>query len=93
MQVGRRDVVSKRHMGSSEPATVEVCPLLPPPSKLFGFTYVSVFLERLTVPSTARISKPSLVVSVFSSKGQLVEVGQVRLAAQEHASRDWPCSL
>lgn len=53
--------------------------LLPPPAKLLGFTYVSVFMETLTVYSVVGLTNPFLAVSVFSAKGQLVEVAQVRL--------------
>lgn len=52
-------------------------PLLPPPTKNLGFTYVSVFLEKLSLPSTVGMTKPALIVSVYSSKGQLVELSQV----------------
>lgn len=49
----------------------------PAPAKLLGFTYVSVFLETLVVASAADIMKPTLTVSVYSAKGQLVESAQV----------------
>lgn len=52
-------------------------PLLPVPTKLVGFTYVSVFLETLSVASTAGMVEPSLTLSVLSAKGQLVEAAQV----------------
>lgn len=51
--------------------------LLPPPGKLVGFTYVSVFVETLTVYSVVGMTNPFLTLSVFSAKGQLVEAAQV----------------
>lgn len=51
--------------------------LLPAPTKLPGFTYVSVFLEALSVASTVGMTNPALSLSVFSAKGQLVEAAQV----------------
>ena len=77
----------KQTVGSSADATptgagfaaAAVPPLLPAPIKLPGFTYVSVFLETLSVASTAGMTEPSLSLSVFSAKGQLVEAAQVGL--------------
>ncbi|CAM9491761.1 unnamed protein product [Scytosiphon promiscuus] len=51
-------------------------PLLPVPTKLLGFTYVSIFLETLSVASTVGMVEPSLTLSVLSAKGQLVEAAQ-----------------
>lgn len=65
--------------GAGFAAAAAVPPLLPAPIKLPGFTYVSVFLETLSVASTAGMTEPSLSLSVFSAKGQLVEAAQVGL--------------
>ncbi|CAM9430236.1 unnamed protein product, partial [Discosporangium mesarthrocarpum] len=49
---------------------------LPPPGKLFGFTYVSFFMEKTTVKSTARIACPFITASVYNGKGKLTEPQQ-----------------
>lgn len=59
-------------------ADVTDTPLLKPPSKLVGFTYVSIFLEELSLPSSLKVARPTLTMSVFSPKGKPVETGQVR---------------
>eukprot|EP00752_Nemacystus_decipiens_P004997 g4543.t3 len=73
----------KQTVGSSSDAALAagaagtaVPPLLPAPTRLPGFTYVSVFLEALSVASAAGMGNPSLSLSVFSAKGQLVEAAQ-----------------
>lgn len=63
--------------------TANVSPLLPPPPKMFGFTYVSVFIEKFSLPSEGReagitMQKPLMTISVYSSKGQPIEVAQVK---------------
>ncbi|CAM9346845.1 unnamed protein product [Choristocarpus tenellus] len=51
-------------------------PLLPPPSKPFGFTYVSFFFEKMSMETTQGMVKPFLTISVFNSKGKLTEAQQ-----------------
>ncbi|CAM9455312.1 unnamed protein product [Phaeothamnion confervicola] len=50
--------------------------LLPPPKKLFGFTYASFLLEKSIVQSTATFTAPFVTVSVYNAKGQLTEAPQ-----------------
>jgi myosin-5 len=54
----------------------ERSPLLPPPEKLFGFTYVSFLLEKFTMVSTGELCSPFVTVSVYNSKGKLTEQQQ-----------------
>ncbi|KAG5193023.1 P-loop containing nucleoside triphosphate hydrolase protein [Tribonema minus] len=54
----------------------ERAPLLAPPEKLFGFTYLSLLLERTTMASTDALVSPFLSVSVYNGKGQLSEAQQ-----------------
>lgn len=63
-----------------------ISPLLPPPAKMFGFTYISVFVEKFSLPPTmgrarksgTMMSRPLLTMSVYGHKGQLMEVSQVK---------------
>eukprot|EP00903_Cladosiphon_okamuranus_P008594 g8243.t1 len=78
------------------PAAGTALPLLPAPLKLPGFTYVSVFLEALSVASTAGMgTKPFLSLSVLSAKGQLVETAQdidspeIKTASELWWGRTW----
>ncbi|CAM9150063.1 unnamed protein product [Discosporangium mesarthrocarpum] len=83
----RREVVPSsserklRHMvredsGISGRIEMDHAPLLPPPRKLFGFTYASFFVERLNVETTVGMIKPTLRVSVYNAKGKLTEEQQ-----------------
>jgi Cytoskeletal adhesion/PH domain/Ankyrin repeats (3 copies) len=66
--------VSKLMVEYFHPA--ERSPLLPPPEKLFGFTYLSFLLEKTTMSSTAELTSPFIAVSVYNAKGQLTEAQQ-----------------
>ena len=70
-------------------ADVTDTPLLKPPAKLFGFTYISVFLEKLSLASPVKLAQPALTMSVFCPKGRPVETAQVRAKRLELEARQW----
>mmetsp|Transcript_16662 Transcript_16662/g.23589 ORF Transcript_16662/g.23589 Transcript_16662/m.23589 type:complete len:1681 (+) Transcript_16662:67-5109(+) len=48
-------------------------PLQPPPDKLYGFTYLSVLIEKTNMGSTGGVFSPLLTISVYNAKGQVSE--------------------
>jgi myosin-5 len=50
--------------------------LLPPPKKLQGYSYLSIYLEKNSMPSTSALENPFLTISVYNARRSLVEPQQ-----------------
>jgi len=65
------EVIHKISVGNMH--TASRTPLLPPPTKLQGYTYLSLYLEKILFTTGEQLESPFLSLSIYNSRHKLVE--------------------
>jgi ankyrin repeat protein len=68
------EVIHKISVGNMH--TASRTPLLPPPTKLQGYSYLSLYLEKIMFTAQEQLESPFLSLSIYNTRQKLVEAVQ-----------------